>query len=87
MKEIMWTDSATGEQFVINSRTGNSFRQTGKHYGENEKTGFTTREAGRRTLRQQETKNPVLGSTEPGEKELPMWLEKALEVCLVSSCS
>lgn len=81
----MWTDSATGEQFVIDSRTGNSFYQTGKHHGENEKTGFT-REEGRRTLRQQEITNAALVSTEPGEKKLPMWLEKALEVCLVPSC-
>ncbi|KIM46426.1 hypothetical protein M413DRAFT_441520 [Hebeloma cylindrosporum] len=77
-KEIMWTDSATGEQFVINSRTGNSFCQTSKHPGENEKTGFT-REEGRRTLRQQETKTVASTSTEPREKKFPMWLEKALE--------
>jgi len=82
----MWTDSATGEQFVINSRTGNSFCQTGKRHGEDKKTEFATHEAGRRTLRQQETKNAALGSTELGEKKLPMWLEKALEVCLVPSC-
>ncbi|KAF9481858.1 hypothetical protein BDN70DRAFT_930536 [Pholiota conissans] len=79
-QETLWMDPSTGERFLIDSRTGNSFHQlTNRYRRPNEETINDSRcEAGRRTLWQHKTKNSAINNTLP-HSAIPGWLEKALE--------
>lgn len=75
----MWTDTNTGETFVVDSRTGNSHRQTKNALWLKDNSSGPT-DGSRRTI-------PKKGGgdhsdeTEHAEKsDVPLWLQKALQV-------
>jgi hypothetical protein len=75
-EKIVWQDAATGEQFVVDPRTGHSFRQIEYHTQSNDVDSSMTdinRGKGRRTLRQQHSGSMATA--------VPAWLENALQVC------
>jgi len=81
--EIVWQDPATGESFVIDSRTENSFCQIGHDPRQSriEDPQFTNvdREA-RRTLGKQKTNNMAIMTNSSNHADVPAWLERALQV-------
>ncbi|PPQ78227.1 hypothetical protein CVT25_015546 [Psilocybe cyanescens] len=82
-EEIVWTDPRTGECFVIDSLTGNSYRQIGGHSqteNDTSNSAGAVYEGGRRTLRWRKPNNvTTTTSTDFGQESVPPWLQKALE--------
>lgn len=76
----MWTDASTGERFLIDSRTGHTYRQS-EHLPEHVEASTLSRE-GRLTFILPKIDNlaPTERGTKPGP--IPSWLERAFKVCL-----
>jgi hypothetical protein len=78
----MWTDASTGERFLIDSRTGHTYRQS-KYPPEHVEASTLSRE-GRLTFTLPMTDS--LASSErdsnAGPGLIPAWLEHAFKVCL-----
>lgn len=75
-EKIVWQDAATGEQFVVDPRTGHSFRQIEYHTQSEDVDASMidiNQGKGRRTLRQQHSGSMAA--------VVPAWLENALQVC------
>ncbi|KAF8914223.1 hypothetical protein CPB84DRAFT_1758748 [Gymnopilus junonius] len=81
-RETVWTDPSTGERFVVNLRTGNSFPQGGRHRQAENKApdiGCTVQQEGRRTLRQQDSNTSARADYYNCQSPVPAWLEQALD--------
>ena len=78
----MWTDASTGERFLIDSRTGHTYRQS-KYPSEHVEASTLSRE-GRLTFTL--PKVDSLARSERGSNTgpglIPPWLEYAFKVCL-----
>jgi len=78
--EVVWKDPTTGECFMVDQRTGNSYPRTMSSV--NRKTGELDRvlESSRRTL-----SRTLDCAHQTGEEPLsvPGWIEDALQVCVV----
>ncbi|KAJ3516273.1 hypothetical protein NLJ89_g1225 [Agrocybe chaxingu] len=79
--EVTWLDRATGEHFVVNTRTGHSRTANRSSQAGNEPchAAIANHGEGRRTLRQHKTNNPAVVDTSARQDPLPKWLEQALE--------
>ncbi|TFK43770.1 hypothetical protein BDQ12DRAFT_731752 [Crucibulum laeve] len=67
--EVVWTDSNTGENFIVDTRTGNSYKQQQQqpcHTGQRTQTSFINR----RTIEPQGARS--------GD-DVPSWLQQALQ--------
>jgi hypothetical protein len=78
----MWTDASTGERFLIDSRTGHTYRQS-ENLPEHVEASTLSRK-GRLTFILPKIDNLV--QTERGSNGgpglIPAWLEHAFKVCL-----
>ena len=78
----MWTNASTGERFLIDSRTGHTYRQS-EYLPENVEASTLSRE-GRLTFTLPKIDNLApterRSNAEPGP--IPAWLEHAFKVCL-----
>ncbi|CAA7260090.1 unnamed protein product [Cyclocybe aegerita] len=79
--EVTWLDRATGEHFVVNTRTGHSRTTNRSSQVVNEPCHATIVDhgEGRRTLRQHKTNNSAVVDASARQDPLPKWLEQALE--------
>ncbi|KAI4522384.1 hypothetical protein K525DRAFT_238039 [Schizophyllum commune Loenen D] len=74
--EEMWTDETTGEVYIIDKRSGNSYRLKDERQRDAEvedDPNGTSHRGARRTLKLGQQSNATLGET-------PSWIRKALEV-------
>ena len=78
----MWTDASTGERFLIDSRTGHTYRQS-KYLPEHVEASTLSRE-GRLTFTLPKIDNlvPTERGSNTGPGLIPAWLEHAFKVCL-----
>lgn len=82
-QKTVWKDPLTGETFIIDNRTGNSYPESAR---------FTVGADGpietgskRRTLRApQVTADENNRNKNNGEDQIPNWLRNALQVCFLS---
>ncbi|KAF9534670.1 hypothetical protein CPB83DRAFT_802764 [Crepidotus variabilis] len=86
-EEIVWQDPSTREQFVVDSRTGHSFRfpeihvrQTCNDHSSTSISGSPSGPPSRRTLRQQISNSvPISSTNNPETPTVPEWLGRALQ--------
>ena len=78
----MWTDASTGERFLIDSRTGHTYRQS-EYLPEHVGASTLSRE-GRLTFTPPKIDNlvPTERVSNAGPGLIPAWLEHAFKVCL-----
>ena len=78
----MWTDTSTGERFLIDSRTGHTYRQS-EYLPEHMEASTLSRE-GRLTFTLPTIDNlvPTERGSNVGPRLIPAWLEHAFIVCL-----
>lgn len=78
----MWTDTSTGERFLIDSRTGHTYRQS-EYLPEHMEASTLSRE-GRLTFTLPTIDNlvPTERGSNVGPRLIPAWLEHAFKVCL-----
>ncbi|PPQ70442.1 hypothetical protein CVT26_013936 [Gymnopilus dilepis] len=79
-RDTLWTDPTTGERFVVDLRTGNSFPQERRHRQAQDllDKGYVVQQEGRRTLRQQNPSISARGDQHNCLVPVPSWLEQAL---------
>jgi hypothetical protein len=81
--EIIWTDPNTGEAFVVNRRTGNSYPQTKPPCSHKEDTDDSRlhKSTQRRTIPQlPQAKDPDFSGGSNEKVAIPKWIQSALEV-------
>ena len=78
----MWTDASTGARFLIDSRTGHTYRQS-EYLPEHVEASTLSRE-GRLTFTLPKVENlvPTERGSNAGPGPIPTWLEHAFKVCL-----
>lgn len=78
----MWTDASTGGRFLIDSRTGHTYRQS--EYPPEHVEASTLSREGRLTFTLPTINNlvPTERSSNVGPGLIPAWLEHAFRVCL-----
>ena len=77
-QKTVWKDPLTGETFVIDNRTGNSYPQN-THFTANP-DGSTEASSKRRTL---PTPQLTTEANNNNTSDTPNWLREALQVCFV----
>ena len=76
--DILWTDPVTHEKFLVDARSGNSYRQGDGQTGE----PSSTIRQGRRTL---QYKHATSSAPRQADHSIPPWLKQALQVFFLFS--
>ena len=80
----MWTDASTGEIFLIDSRSGHSYRQSEYLPGHVEASTLSREGRLTFTLPKIDSLAPTERGSSAGPGLIPAWLEHAFKVCLPS---